>query len=937
MERISLRSQVFLIFFLIIFVGLAAAAPGPSARRVESVKNRHDAKLRAAGLSPTDLRVYSIGKSHIDAAFTWRLRETREHKVPYTFSQAIQHIREYPTFTYHQSSAQFYEWIKDDDPALFREIQAAEKQGRWVIVGGMWIESDGNMPDGESLVRQFLYGQRFFIENFGHGADLVWMEDSFGFNWNLPQIAKKSGANSFYTYKMLWNLRNVFPFHLFYWQAPDGSRILAHISPILSGINPSLESVFPYPEFQPNPRSDYFLNSLSTKIGVPWKIKAGYRQTRQLLKPGEQLTANYLTTPAQIYAKLSDDLLPVVGTFYGAGDGGHGPTKMEIETQLALEQSGLAKMGTTGRLFADFATYSQRLPVWNDELYLEYHQGVFATHERVKRQNREAEARMRQVESAATVARLAGAPYPSSEIKELWKMVLLNQFHDILPGTGIKEVYQDADVHFAQIQERTGELLNSSLSALADKINARPPRPNLHSLTVFNPLGWERKDLVRYAVTGGTSYRVFDQESRELPAQLARSEEGGSYLYFLPGSLPALGWKTFYLESGSPTVAGGPTVQESAETVTIENEVVRVRINRASGWMVSLFDKTLNRELLSVPGNRILAFTDQPLGYPAWNLSEDYLEKPLEVPAVNRITVTDQGPVLARVLIERRGTTSFKQWITIYRGSPVVGCITWTDLHWKDALVKVEFNTALETGKAPAEIPYAVIERSTRPTVAWDVARIEMPCSKWLDFSDGRAGLSLLNFGGHGFSITPDGRGFRMSIIKSSSYPRPEPTSLEVDRLSALRLRPDLQTDQGEHWSYLALLPHPGDWREGKVYRTGYEFNTPLLALAAPANAGPLPAEFSPIQIESPSVIITSVKQAEDDDSIIVRLVESEGADTQASLRVSLPFAIARAWETDLLELNPVPLAHDQRGLKVAVSHFEIKTIKLELSLAKGQ
>jgi len=889
------------------------------------IKRTYLSNLKAAGFKPSELEVYSIGQSHIDAAWRWRLSQTRNLKCPSTFGKALKHIDQYPTFNYHQSAPQYYEWVKEVDPAMFQKVVQAEKEGRWSLVGGMWIEPDCNMPEGESFARQQLYGQRFFLENFGHISEIAWLLDSFGYNWNLPQFAAKAGQKYMWTSKLTWNAHNIFPFHLFWWQAPDGSKVLTHVCPIVP-----VPEWFPFQELTAFSGNNYALAPGGDIGGVP--LTAGYKQTRYLLKPGEQLTASYLTTPEEITSHLSKDFMPVIGAFYGYGDGGNGPLGFEIREQLALEKLGYAKIGTALELFHAFDNYADRAPTWNDEMYLEYHQGVMTTHEWIKRANRKAEAVLRTAEAASSTAFLFGAQYPMTELVKLWKITLLNQFHDILPGSSIPEVYKDARAQHKQIQDEAGKLVSNSLEFLAEKIDTTPPRENLGPILVFNPLGWDRTDAVKMPVKDQGPYIVYNQDWKELPTQTAADEEGKLCLYFLPDPVPGLGWKTFFLGAGYASgITPRPLVTETSAAINLENELVSVSVDKKTGLLTSLYDKRLRKEFIKRPSFKILAFTDIAKVYTAWNIADDYEKMPVPVPEVTSIKLDSQGAVFARILIERKGDpTSFKQWITLFSNSPLVQMITKTDMHWHMTLVKIEFNTTVRTEKVAADIPYAVIERSTHPKVAWDAARTEMPCQKWADLSNDQEGIALVNFGKYGFSLNQDGAGFRMSIIKAAKYPKPIPNARKVN--TVFDFIPTLDTDQGEHWAHLALLPHPKNWREAQVYRAGYEFNTPMAVCSAPVHKGELPPASGILSLDSPSAYIADLKKAEDDDSLVVRVVESAGKDTSAVLKAEKPFKVLDAAETDLIELNPRPLNHDRQSVSFPVGHFEIKTIKLKLA-----
>ncbi len=900
---LSKWKKILIAGLVIVFSGLTLSVYAEEKTQVSplfkhTLKNWYQVQLSRGDLKPDEVYLYSLGQSHIDAAWRWRWRQTRDYKCPLTFGKAIKHMEEFPDFSYHQSAPQYYEWTREVDPELFEKIKQREKEGRWVIVGGMWIEPDCNMPEGESFVRQRLYGQRFYLEHFGHISTISWLLDSFGYNWNLPQIVVKSGAKYMWTSKITWNDTTIFPFHLFWWQAPDGTKILTHICPISAGI--------PF------------------NAGEVSKFKS----TRYLLKPGVKLIADYSTPSGKIEKAKSKDFIPEMAVFYGVGDGGHGPQKWEIKTQLAFQELGYGKIASAYEFFPQLDKYGERIPVWNDELYLEYHRGVMTTHEWIKRANRRAEALMRSLEAICSWAHLLGEKYPLDKITAIWKVILLNQFHDILPGSSIPEVYKDAREHYQWIQNETKNLLNQGITSLAQNINTQPPQPGMEPILVFNPLGWERNDLAQVEVSAGQCYRVFDQRGKEIPSQCAQGEDGKNYLYF-SAQVPALGWKVYWLKPGEYQ-GTGPEAKERDLQIILENDLIKVAVDKKTGWLASLYDKRLKKELLSAPSNKILAFKDQPQMYSAWNISHNYLKNPIPVPEPSSVKIVQKGPVLVQVLVERKGDpTSFKQWITLTAFSPLVRLTTFTDMHWKETLVKVEYNTSIKSDKVWAEIPYAVIARPTHPETPAEKARWEMPCQKWIDLNDSNYGLALLNRGKYGFSLNQEGTGYRLSIIKAAKHPKPMPEAKNVNLLYIPF--PTKHTDQGEHWAYLALFPHSGTWQRAEVYKAGYEFNTPLIAQKIDTHSGELPASLSLLSLKSDGAYLASIKKAEDDESLIVRVVEGKGIDTVAQIIVNPLFKITGAWETDLLELNPKEIAYNSKSVSFPIGHFEIKTIKLRL------
>ncbi len=864
------------------------------------VKSWYLSALKDADLEPDQLSVHSIGQSHIDAAWRWRLSQTHT-KCIRTFRRALKHIDKFPEFYFTQSSPQFFEWVMEDDPELFQEIVAAEKAGRFEIVGGMWIEPDCNMPDGESFVRHRLYGQRFYLEHFGHMSDISWALDSFGYNWNMPQIMVKSGARYMWTSKLTWNDTTIFPFHLFYWQSPDGTKILTHICPIS-----------PLPIWFPT-----------------GEIKK-YKSTRYLLKPGSELVANYATDPSEIEAAISDEFMGEIGIFYGLGDGGHGPLRPEIKTQLAFEKQGYGKLATAHELFNEFDKYSDRIPTWNDEMYLEFHRGVQTTHAWIKRANRLGEQMMRSAEVLSTAAMLAGNQYPQGELTRTWKILLLNHFHDILPGSSVPEVYDDARVDHAQIQKTAARLLDDALSSIASAIDTRIPDRDLIPLVVFNTLSWPRTDIARLDISGPPSgdFKVFDENENQVPAQ-KDCRDGKCQLCFLAEDIPPIGYRVFYMKKGEASLERGVRAEEIAGEMVIENELLRVKIDKTTGWLSSLLDKSLEREMLAGKGNELMAFNDRPNYYSAWNIGRDYLEHQIPMPYADKIEITDEGPLFARVKVKRTfQKTEIVQEVTLYRESPLLHLDIWLDFHETDTLIKQGFDTSIKGHAVAADIPYAVIERPTHPGTEAEKARWEMPCQKWIDLSDREAGLALLNNGKYGFSLNHDGTGYRLSIIRGAHYPKAMPLAHDVRHHI---ITPTGITDQGEHRARTALYPHAGDWKDARLWQAGYEFNTPLEVIEAEPCIGTLPYSASLFSLDNNDVYIGSIKKAEDNDDVVIRLIEATGRKQKASVKVYKDLKIKDAFETDLLEFNPERLSFNSDRVNIEIEPFEIKTIKLSL------
>ncbi len=895
----------------LMLVGTAALAADLLASPYQATiaVKQYEAKLKEAGVSPDELEVFSIGQSHIDAAWKWRLSQTHT-KVYNTYGQAAEHMDEYPDFRFSGSSPQYYEWLLDEHPEVFQKIVEKEAKGQWEIVGGMWVEPDGNMPDGESFTRQRLLGQLFYKEHFGHISEVSWLLDSFGYNLNYPQIVSKSGAKYMWTNKLTWNDTTIFPFHHFRWRSPDGSEVLTYIC-------------------QHSPMPMYF----------PYSELGKYRDTRRMLKPGAELVANYSTPKHVIDEAMSQDLVNVIGVFYGLGDGGLGPREIEIRVQEGLAREGYVKPGSGLELFQAMEKCKDRMPVWNDEMYLEFHRGVLTTQAWIKRANREAEQKARSAETIRSMLQVMGVKYPYEGLKKIWKLILLNQFHDILPGSSIPEVYQDARPHYKLINDTLDDVTFGGLRELSEMIKTNPPSKDMDSILVFNSLGWDRDGLVRLEVPSGKSYKVVDKNGGAVKSQ-ELEREGVTYLVFRAKDVPSVGYKTYYAkEVEAPATGEGPAISEDGEGFTMENEFVKVFIDKKQGWIRSLVNKETGNEYIREGANKIGAYYDKPAAYSAWNIDKDYLKHPFDIPEASRVEVTSRGPLWSEILLAREivtdgRRTTFEQRVRLVEGDPVVYLDLDSDFHMWDTLVKVEFDTVLHSNTVAADGPYLVVERPTHPQTEAEKARWEMPCHKWIDLSTGEGGLALLNNGKYGFSLNEWGTGYRLSVIKGARYPRANPEARDVKHHYYSWPIPTGYTDQGAQHAEMGLLAHKGGWREAKLWEAGYNFNAPMEAIWTTDGGTKLGERGSFLTVNSKSVYLGSVKRAEEDGDLVIRLVEAAGKGDTAVLHFGEGFQATEASSTDLLEMHPetIPI-EDGAMLRVGVKPYEIKTVKLKMNM----
>jgi alpha-mannosidase len=847
---------------------------------------------------------YFLGHSHLDAAWLWTFSETIE--VFHDTCEAILKLMEkYQHFCFCQSSAQYYKWLEEKYPQTFEKVKRRVKEGRWEIVGGTWVESDGNLPSGESLVRQFLYGKRYFKEKFDVDVKIAWMPDSFGYAWTLPQIMKKSGMEFFVTQKMLWNDTTVFPYYFFRWEGPDGSSIFAH------------QTVGSYDE-----------TVVETRILKQMKIL----NSRQ---------------------RLEDLLL-----LFGKGDHGGGVTEDMIQRALEFIQGNkpIKGMFSTSTHYLHTLvqkTEVKKIPQIKDELYFEFHRGTYTTQAKVKKNNRKAEYLLETAEKFSTLARKFGYVYPGEELKEVWEKLLLNQFHDVLPGSSIPEVYKDSQECFEFIFSTANSIISKSLKTIAAKIDTNGVGK---SLLVFNPLSWSRNDIVEAQLGElGNDFEICDERGRLVPSQRIEDDK----VAFIAEDVPSVGYKEYRVRHRGleRQPLWSLSSEETGKEIKLENEFFAVSVDKETGLVKGIFDKNSKKEILQDCGNRIQVFEDYPVrgrtcinsridaaAFDAWEVyiyQQHEGVKYVELKNPVEVKLAENGPVRARVLVkynyaqEGRPESTFIQNIILYSKIPLVEFKLHVDWHAEHKLAKVAFPLNVHSDFTTYEVPYGFITRrnpiSPDATLA-ERAKYEVPGQKWIDHSgdDGSYGVSLLNDCKYGFDTVNDV--IRMTLLRSAGSPigLRAALGLPVDRASEAEL-----SDQGEHDVAYALYPHRSDFRETLTVRKAYEFNYPLMPLIEPSHNGDLPKVYSFISVQPENIILTVIKKAEHSDDVIMRLYEASGKDTKALIRSAETLKDAR--ETDLLESEILEIPIQERAIEMPVSKHEIKTLKMKVQAIGGR
>ncbi|WP_411093383.1 alpha-mannosidase [Streptomyces sp. 049-1] len=772
--------------------------------------------------------VAAVGHAHIDSAWLWPLRET-VRKCARTFTNMTALAHEYPELVFACSSAQQYAWMREQRPEIFTRMKKAVEDGNWVPVGGMWVEADGNLPGGEALARQLVHGRRFFAEEFGAEQKGVWLPDSFGYTAAYPQLAKLAGAEWFLTQKLSWNDTNKLPHHTFHWEGIDGTRIFTHLPPVDS-YNASLTA-----SELAHAEANFEDKGVSGRSMVP----------------------------------------------FGHGDGGGGPSRSMLEKARRLrdlEGSPKVAVQSPDAFFAAARAERATLPVWRGELYLENHRGTYTSQARTKRGNRRSEALLREAELwTATAAVRAGAPYPYERLDALWRRVLLHQFHDILPGTSIAWVHQQAEREYGEIRDELEALIADATSQLPES-----------GAALLNAGPYARREV---AFVSGASFPGGQRLSDGRSAVLA--------------------------EVGA--LAAGPTVASPRQTVTaaasedggivLDNGVLRVVVD-TRGLITSVHDHAAGRESIAPGnvGNLLQLHPDDPNLWSAWNIDSYYRDTVRDLDEAESVTLADAGPLLASVRVERVfGASRIVQHLDLAAESRQVTVRTDIDWQERDTVLKAAWPLDVHADHESAEIQFGHVRRPTHQNTSWDAARFELWAHRWVHVGERRWGAALLTDSTYGHDIGRDTRA--------------DGGTTTTVRLSLLRSphSPDPQADRGRHSFSYALVAGAGI--EDAV-AGGYALNLPLRS--SPASVSAL------VSVDDNDVVVESVKLADDrSGDVVVRLYEAYGGAVRG-VRLTAGFALAAAYDCDLLEQPSIRLAPSEGGA-VALNFrpFQIRTLRL--------
>ena len=793
-----------------------------------------------------DVIATCIGHTHIDVAWWWTVAQTRE-KVVRSFATVLKLMEEFPSYKFMSSQPVLYYFLKQRYPELYAKIKQRVAEGRWEVEGGMWLEADCNLTSGESLVRQFMHGKRFFREEFGKDNKILWLPDVFGYSGALPQIMKKSGIDYFMTTKLSWNQINRIPNDTFLWKGIDGSEVLTH---------------------------------LITTLGIGQDPKQSFFTTYNgMLHPDAIMGAwdRYQNK------EINNDVLVA----FGYGDGGGGPTRLMLETSERMEKGipgvPMVRQEPARTFFDELDARvkdNPRLETWEGEFYFEYHRGTYTSMARNKKGNRKSELLMMDLELLGVLSK----DYPAEADTRLWRdIILLNQFHDILPGSSIAEVYDVTKAEYEALASEAKSLIRDRLNRIAG---------SGEGVTVVNTLGFDRDDVVSLGEVQASA--LADENGNLYPVQQTAD---GAVAYLK--NLPSKGYRTYRVAEAKAESPFRRTDEHHLET-----PFYSVAFDE-NGHFTSIFDKEFDRELVKdgKKANLFRLYEDKPIYYDNWDIDRFYTEKTWDVNDLVSMHWIEDGPVRTTLALEYRCSLStIRQKIHFYANTRRIDFETTVDWKLHQHLLKVEFPVDIHTDEATFDIQFGNVTRKTHSNTSWDKARFESCAQKWMDYSEGHYGVSLLNDCKYGHSVL-DGV-IALTLVKSGIEPNPN-------------------ADVELHSFTYSLYPHGETWKQAGTVRESYKLNLPAYTVLG----GTPGKSYSLVSLDAANVVLETVKQAENGEGTVLRLYESENARTKTAL--TLPEGVTKVYETNLLEEIEAELPVVDGKLHFVMKPYEIKTILL--------
>lgn len=813
--------------------------------------------------------ITAIGHTHIDVAWLWRVLHTRD-KTGRSFATALSLMEEYPEFVFMYNQSVLFNYLKDDYPEIWQRVKEKVASGQFEIEGAMWVEPDVNIISGESIIRQFLRGRRFHMDEFGVTPKVAWLPDTFGYSANLPQIMAGSGLEYFVTSKLSWNDSDRQPYDTFFWRGIDGTTTKAQL--------------------------------ITTQDFDSEQIFTTYNSN---LSPSEVMGAWKRYEPKA----LNDEVL----ICYGFGDGGGGPTRAMIESGKRMQRGipGAPNVRFEGilpfleRLGQRMDDNEEQFPVWNGELYLQFHRGTLTSVAKNKANNRRAERLMRELEFLTAMGTVLkpDMTYPSEELRDLWDIVLINQFHDILPGTSIAQVYDDSDAEYGALFRA----MNAENGPWQDAAKVAGETQS-GELKIFNFTSQSRDLEFTVIANGKNSATTLAMDGSLLPLQETVSADGNAAWGAPVKHLPSMGWSTVQLVKYG---ASAPASVLSVSTQHLENDVMRVMFD-AAGEITSVFDKVNQRELVEAEktANALIAYEDKPVNWDAWDIDRSFKEQfwPLkDEPAL--IEVVETGPYRAAIRIERQFSNSkIVQVISLQDGARQLEFDTHVDWQERQTVLKTLFPFDLNTTDIRSEIQFGHVKRATHSNTSWDQAQFEASMHRWVDMSEANFGAALLNNCKYGYDAVE--QMVRLTLLCGPVFPDPD-------------------ADLGEHRFRYALYVHEGISDLAQVGLAAERFNNPVAVVGDTSQIAievkDKSTAFSFAQVDQDNVTLETVKKAEDSNDLVLRVFEH--ANMRAKAKITFGIPVASVQSINMMEENPAPLVIEDNSVTLDLRPFEIVTI----------
>ena len=783
--------------------------------------------------------VIMAGHSHLDVAWLWTVREITR-KTARTFSNNLDLMDNYPDFKFTQSQAVLYDFMKKHYPDIFERVKEKVKNGQWEIVGNAWVEADTNIASGEALVRQLLYGREFFMKEFGVSSDIYWLPDCFGFTWALPQIIKRSGMKYFMTSKLFYNDTNEFPHSVFRWRSHSGDEILAYL------------------------------------------CKQPYQS---------EYNAEYVTSLRK--NNRQNSIVDVSCGMFGYGDGGGGCTYKQVETGKRIEKLPGMPKTTNGRVADFFKAIDgdfDKLPVYDGELYYENHRGTFTSQAFIKENNRRGEFMMRNAEILNV---FGGKEYPAEKMEDAWKILLINQFHDILPGTSIHEAMENTREEYAQLRQLGGELVRMGKDGILNKVSVKDD-----SVLVWNMLTWQTKGIVKAEIP--YMAKGIKNSDGKLLTSKVYEENGKYYIEFLADPVPAFGYGVFTLCDETAEVENVKVTKN-----TIENKYLKVVLDD-NGLIDEVIDKTTGRQILTGKGNLMTISHDKPIHESAWNMEFDYQMKFWELRDAESVEVVETSPLRGAVRVVRKfHESTITQDIILEKDKPTLDFDTTVDWHEREKVLKAEFPVDIRNRNASCEIAHGAAEYPTHYNTCYDQAKFEFCAHKWADLSEGGYGASIINDCKYGYNVHDN-----------------------MMKITLLRgpICPDPMGDLGMHHFRYSFYPHAGTWRDADTVRLGFEENVRLEGEFIGGTGGN-DVGHTYAKLEGESVILDAVKPAQDGRGYIVRMYESETR--HCTVKASFELDYSKVIECNLMECDEQEIDCENGEFTFKMKPHEVKTFRL--------